>query len=137
MCERFAVSKWLPGSAGPASYESSDSWLAFMMNGSLEVGNVCACSVSKMTPEIHGDTSTLHSRQHRNIWDLHVPNVSWEFSFLTFLAFLKFQNFRFLSAPRSDFHWMHKIVEATKKWAAVEKVSHAFDSSAIYLEMSI
>lgn len=56
MSERFAASKWLPGSS---ELESSDSWLAFMMNGSLEMGIVCACSVSKRTPEIQGNAETL------------------------------------------------------------------------------
>ena len=57
MSERFAVSKWLTGSLGLASDESSDSWVTFTMNGSLEMGNVYACdatansqcSVSKRT----------------------------------------------------------------------------------------
>lgn len=74
MSERFAVSRWVAGSIGLASDESSDSWVAFTMNGSLEMGNVCACdatsksqcSVSTRTPEIHNYTHKFHSREHRN-----------------------------------------------------------------------
>lgn len=64
MSERFAVRKWLAGSIGLASDESSDRWVAFTMNSSLEMGNVCVCdaasksqsSVSKRTPDIHSYT---------------------------------------------------------------------------------
>lgn len=74
MSERFDVSKWLAGSAGMASNESSDSWVTFTMNDSLGMGNVCArdatsnsqCSVSKRTPEIHNYTCNFLSREHRN-----------------------------------------------------------------------
>lgn len=74
MGESFAVSRWLAGSIGLPSDESSDSWVAFTMNGSLEMGNVCACdatsnsqcSVSKRTPETHNYTHKFLSREHRN-----------------------------------------------------------------------
>lgn len=61
MSERFAAGKWLAGSIGLASDESSDSWVAFTMNRSLEMGNVSATSnsqlsVSKRTPGIHNFT---------------------------------------------------------------------------------
>lgn len=64
MSERFAVRKWLAGSIGLASDESSDRWVAFTMNSSLEMGNACVCdaasksqsSVSKRTPDIHSYT---------------------------------------------------------------------------------
>lgn len=64
MSERFAVRKWLAGSIGLASDDSSDRWVAFTMNSSLEMGNVCVCdaasksqsSVSKRTPDIHSYT---------------------------------------------------------------------------------
>ena len=57
-----------------ASDESSDRWVAFTMNGSLEMGNVCAhdttsssqCSVSKRTPEIHNCNSQFLLQDHRN-----------------------------------------------------------------------
>lgn len=68
MSKRCSVSKCLTGSIGLASDESSESWVAFTMNGSLEMGNVYACdatsksqcSVSKRTPEIHNYTYTVN-----------------------------------------------------------------------------
>lgn len=73
MSESFAVRKWLTGSIGLASEESSDRWVAFTVNGSLEMGNVCVCdaaskgqcSVSKRTPEIHNYIYKLVSQEHR------------------------------------------------------------------------
>lgn len=61
MSERFAAGKWLAGSKGLASDEASDSWVAFTMNRSLEMGNVSATSnsqrsVSKRKPGIHNYT---------------------------------------------------------------------------------
>lgn len=59
MSERFSVRKWLAGSMGLASGESPENRVAFMVIGSLEMGNVCMrdttttsqCTVSR-TPEI-------------------------------------------------------------------------------------
>ena len=71
MSERFAAGKWLAGSIGLASDESSDSWVAFTMNRSLEMGNVSATSnsqlsVSKRTPGIHNFTQKILSCECRN-----------------------------------------------------------------------
>lgn len=95
MSERFAVSKWPAGSAGWARNESSDSWVTFRMNDSLEMGNICACdttsnsqcSVSKRTPEIHNYTYKCLSRRNTNT----SPFILW----VSFIFCLCIENFIF------------------------------------------
>jgi len=41
MSERIATCSWPGDSIGLAGEEPFDRWVAFMMNGSLEMGNVC------------------------------------------------------------------------------------------------
>lgn len=100
MSERFAVSKRPAGSVGLASDDSSDSRVAFTMNSSQEVGNVCArdttsssqSSVSKRTPERHNYSYNFLSQGHRNtnatiyllFVYLHFLSVYRKFYFLPF-----------------------------------------------------
>lgn len=74
MSEGLSVNKWQAGSIGLANDKSSDSWVAFTMSGSVEMGNVYASDatsnsqwpVSKRTPEILNYTFKLLSQEHRN-----------------------------------------------------------------------
>lgn len=60
MSEGLSVNKWQAGSLALANDESSDSWVAFTRNSSVEMGNVYTSDatsnsqwpVSKRTPEI-------------------------------------------------------------------------------------
>ena len=90
MTERFAMSKWLASGLGLASDDSSDRWVSFTMNGSQEMGNVCAhhttsssqSSVSKKTPETNDSSKNFSRSRHRNtkclrrIFNFYFKNIS-------------------------------------------------------------
>lgn len=57
MSDRIAVSKRLAGSMG--ADESSDTLVTFTMNGSLDMGNVGACTVSRRAAGFNHETQFM------------------------------------------------------------------------------
>lgn len=83
MSEGLSVNEWQASSLGLANDESSDSWVAFTISNSVEMGNVYSSDaasnsqwpVSKRTPEIlnlHIQITLKTTQNHK-----HTPSYSF------------------------------------------------------------